>query len=229
MPLARGAADRGGGVRGALGGAMLNRLAGLSGAAALGLLIATGALAPPPASGPVALGTSGPLASAISLDGESPPTTDRSAAALPEAGGPRQQRDATSAGTTATRLVLPRLGIDLPIEEGDGYGARLGYAAHFPTSGWPGGRSLIYLYGHAREANLIALWEAKTGDRVELHLDGGSVASYTVSRILPRVRWDDLSWLDPTPGEILRLQTCTSYGQTAPRFIVEAEPAGASR
>ena len=125
----------------------------------------------------------------------------------------------------ATRIVIPELGIDLPIYEGDGYTAELGKAAHYPTTSWPGSGSLIYLYAHARDENFVALWDASLGDIVELELDDGSTARYEVRRIVPDVRWNDLSWLEPTPREVLRLQTCNSYEETAPRFIVEALPA----
>lgn len=112
----------------------------------------------------------------------------------------------------------------MPIYQGDGYTAELGKVAHYPTSAWPRAGSLIYLYAHAREHNFLALWRAKIGEQVQLRLADGSTATYVISRIDTRVRWDDLSWLDPTPTEVLRLQTCNSYQETAPRFIVEARP-----
>ena len=62
------------------------------------------------------------------------------------------------------------------------------------------------------------------GDRIEMQLADGSTATYVVSRIDPDVAWNDLSMLDPTSHELLRLQTCNSYQETAPRFIVEAAP-----
>ena len=112
----------------------------------------------------------------------------------------------------------------MPIYQGDGYTAELGKVAHYPTSAWPGAGSLIYLYAHAREHNFLALWKAKIGEQVQLRLADGSTATYAISRIDANVRWDDLSWLNPTPTEVLRLQTCNSYQETAPRFIVEARP-----
>ncbi len=130
-----------------------------------------------------------------------------------------------AAGQAATRLRIPDLNVDLPVYEGDGMNAELGQAAHFPTTAWPGGGSLIYLYGHARDGSFIALWRAQPGQTVQLELADGSVATYTVTKVVPEVRWDDMSWVAPTEREVLRLQTCTSYGRTAPRFIVEAEPA----
>jgi len=120
---------------------------------------------------------------------------------------------------------VERLEIDLPIIEGDGIDAPINKAAHFPSTGWPGGGTNIYIYGHAREGMFIALWEARRGDVVELDLVDGTTRRYVVTQVLPRVPWDAVEYLDPTPEEQLTLQTSTSYFPTAPRFIVIAVPA----
>jgi LPXTG-site transpeptidase (sortase) family protein len=127
-------------------------------------------------------------------------------------------------GVVATGIAIPALGIDMPIYQGDGSTVKLGKVAHYPSTAWPRAGSLIYLYAHAQEHNFLALWKAKIGEQVRLRLADGSTASYVISRIDAKVRWNDLSWLDPTPTEVLRLQTCNSYQETAPRFIVEARP-----
>lgn len=182
------------------------------------VLLATGMLAPAPDTAPVALAeTAAPRPTSAASVSPSPDTTQTEppAPALPSE---------KQAGTVATRIRIADLGIDLPVYEGDGYTAELGMAAHYPTTSWPGGGSLTYLYAHARDGNFVALWDAELGDIIELELEGGSTVSYSVSRIIPNVRWNDMSWLDPTPSEVLRLQTCNSYEETAPRFIVEATP-----
>ncbi len=125
----------------------------------------------------------------------------------------------------ARRIAIPRLSIDLPVVRGDGVDAPLGKAAHYPDTGWPHGGTNIYLYAHARDGMFINLWKAKVGDEIDLTLVDGSTAVYTVSEVLPKVPWDALSYLDPTPTEQLTLQTCTSYEETAPRFLVIAKPA----
>lgn len=187
------------------------------------VLLGSGILAPTVASGPVPLAvTSGATARATvtpaaSFSPASPgattaPQPERSSAAVP------------ATGTVATRIVIDELGIDLPVYEGDGYTAELGKAAHYPTTAWPGAGTLIYLYAHAQDENFVALWEAELGDIIELQLSDGSTAKYEVSRIAPDVRWNDLSWLEPTPTEVLRLQTCNSAENTDPRFIVDAVP-----
>lgn len=179
------------------------------------VLLGTGILTPEPEATPAALAEppgSGPSNQPSIPPVESPSRPSASPTAEPSTGMP------------ATRIVIDELGIDLPIYEGDGYTAELGKAAHYPTTSWPGSGTLIYLYAHARDDNFVALWAAEVGDIVELEIADGATVQYEVSRVLPDVRWNDLSVLSPTADELLRLQTCNSYEETAPRFIVEAVP-----
>ncbi len=152
----------------------------------------------------------------------STPAPDTSGAPEPT---PDATPDATSAGEVkAKRIRIERLGIDQKIIEGDGIDAPIGKAAHFPGTGWPGGGTNIYIYGHAREGMFIKLWDARKGDIVLLDLADGTQRTYVVTKVLPKVPWDALEYLDPTPAEQLTLQTSTSYFATAPRFIVIAVP-----
>jgi len=128
-------------------------------------------------------------------------------------------------GIVARRIRIDRLGIDLQIIEGDGIDAPLRKVAHYPTTGWPDGGSNIYIYGHARAGMFLPLWDAKVGDEVVLDLVDGTARRYVVTVVKPKVPWDALEYLAPTPTEQLTLQTSTSYTPTAPRFIVIAEPA----
>jgi LPXTG-site transpeptidase (sortase) family protein len=124
----------------------------------------------------------------------------------------------------ATSLRLDRLGMDIDLVEGDGVTVPEGSAAHYPGSAWPGQGSNTYLYAHAREGLFLDLWQVRTGDRIEMDMADGSVADYKVTRIVPVVEWDALEYLHPTSAEQLTLQTCLTYDDTAPRFIVIAEP-----
>jgi LPXTG-site transpeptidase (sortase) family protein len=126
--------------------------------------------------------------------------------------------------TPATGLRLDRLGIDLPLVAGDGVGVPDGAVAHYPGTAWPGQGSNMYVYGHAREGHFLELWQVRTGDRVEVDLADGGVAAYEVTEIHPVVAWDALEFTHPTDGERLTLQTCLTYDDTAPRFVVIAEP-----
>ena len=187
-------------------------------AAGVGAVLATGILVPPPSTGPVPLPGGSPRVTTGATSASDAPASGAPSGPLP-AGSP-----SPGPGVIATGIAIPELGIDMPIYQGDGYTAKLGKVAHYPTSAWPRAGSLIYFYAHAREHNFLALWRAKIGEQVQLRLADGSTATYVISRIDAKVRWDYLSWLDPTPTEVLRLQTCNSYQETAPRFIVEARP-----
>jgi LPXTG-site transpeptidase (sortase) family protein len=70
----------------------------------------------------------------------------------------------------------------------------------------------------------LPLWDAKLGDEVQLDLVTGATVRYTITKILPNVAWDQLNLAQPSPGEKLTLETCTSYGAAAPRFVVIADP-----
>lgn len=159
---------------------------------------------------PVSPGTTGPAPSlaTATMPGTSP------------AGTPGRAQ-----GVRATRIKIDRLGIDLAIVEGDGIDAPIGRAAHYPGSAWPDGGSNIYIYGHARERMFISLWKARIGDEIELGLVDGTTRTYVVTKVLPKVRWNAVQYLEPTATEQLTLQTSTSYQPTAPRFIVIAVPA----
>jgi LPXTG-site transpeptidase (sortase) family protein len=123
----------------------------------------------------------------------------------------------------ATGVRMERLGIDLPIVEGDGYSVPDGAAAHYPGTAWPGEGSNMYLYAHARAGHFLELWKVRTGDLVEVQLADGGNAAYRVSEIHPVVPWDALEYLEPGDRDVLTLQTCLTYEETAPRFVVIAE------
>lgn len=166
---------------------------------------------------PTQAATTGSTADATGLQTDDPAATSSPAASpTPDLG--RQ------GAIKAKRIVIDRLGIDLAIVEGDGIDAPIGKAAHYPSSGWPYGGTNIYIYGHARKGMFIRLWDAKRGDNVVLKLADGTTRTYVVTKVLPKVPWDAVEYLDPTDTEQLTLQTSTSYYATAPRFIVIAVP-----
>lgn len=125
----------------------------------------------------------------------------------------------------AIGLRLERLGIDLPIIEGDGFSVPEGSASHYPLTAWPGEGSNAYFYAHAREGNFLDLWRVRTGDLLEIDLADGRVVEYRISEILPVVAYDAFEHLEPSSSERVTLQTSLWYEDTAPRFVVIAEPA----
>jgi len=182
---------------------------------------------------PIASATSSPAAGVTSPALPASPTSTTPSGAPPQSVAPGSSAPAASIpitpdgepGIQANHIKIDRLGIDLAVIQGDGIDAPIGKAAHFPSSGWPGGGTNIYIYGHARVGMFIRLWDARIGDTVQLGLVDGSSRNYVVTKILPMVPWDALGYLDPTPTEQLTLQTSTSYYPTAPRFVVIALPA----
>jgi len=161
-------------------------------------------------------------------DGVAPspsPTADGAAAGPSVAAPSAAPSIATPSAEPGDRIVIDRLGIDLPIIEGDGLDAPLDSAAHYPGTGWPGDGTNIYLYAHARPGLFQRLPEAKVGDRVVLRMADGSSHLYAVGKIIPAAPWDAMTYVDHTDGEQLTLQTSTSETPTDPRFIVIAYPA----
>jgi len=124
----------------------------------------------------------------------------------------------------ATRIRIPRLGIDLPVIEGDGIDIPFGKVGHFPGTAQPGQGSNAFFYGHARRGSFLELWWAKAGDEVIVQMSDGQELHYQITEVLPRVPYNALQYLAPTPEERLTLQTCTSAQPADPRFIVIAHP-----
>ena len=128
------------------------------------------------------------------------------------------------AATRVDRIVISRVGINLPIRNGV-IGARVyeRIAYHYPGTSWPGGHSNTYLYGHARTGTFINLKYMRAGDIIRLHLITGGWVRYEVTAV-KRVRWNDGRWTLLTSSERLTLQTCTSYYRTADKIVVVAVP-----
>ncbi len=128
------------------------------------------------------------------------------------------------------RVQIPRLEIDLPIQEGDlkrdveDQRTPEGYAFHLPGTAIPGQNGNTFLYAHARRQMFLALWNARPGDEVIVSVPDGGVLTYVVRDVLPRVAPTDLSATQPSSTEQLTLQTSTGPSPGDPRFIVVAFP-----
>lgn len=128
------------------------------------------------------------------------------------------------------RIVMPRLGIDLPIAEGDVQRDVViqrtpeNFAFHFPGTAIPGTLGNSYIYAHARRGMFLSLWNARLGDNVSITRPGGDELKFVVTEVHPRVLPADTSWLQPTDDERLTLQTSTGPNRDDPRFVVVAAP-----
>lgn len=129
------------------------------------------------------------------------------------------------------RIQLPRLGIDLPIAEGDlerdvvVQQTPENFAFHFPGTAIPGTVGNSYIYAHARRGMFLALWYARVGDRVTIATPAGVELRFVVTEVHPRVSPQDTSWLQPSGDERITLQTSTGPSREDPRFVVIAAPA----
>ena len=155
-------------------------------------------------------------------------------AAAPSA-APPTAKPITIAGS---RVAVPRLGIDLPLELGqiardvprEGYAGATpeNMAFVFPSSRLPGEGGNTYIYAHARAGMFLSLWRATLGDEIVIYRpDDGARRSYRVALIAPRVDPTDARWLDPNGEERVTLQTSTGPNPGDPRFIVVAYPEAA--
>jgi LPXTG-site transpeptidase (sortase) family protein len=129
------------------------------------------------------------------------------------------------------RIQMPRLGIDLPITEGDLVRDTVDqqtpehFAFHFPGTAIPGTFGNSYLYAHARTGMFLSLWNARVGDQVTIKTPDGAELKFVVTEVHPRVPPTETSWIQPAGDERLTLQTSTGPNRADPRFVVIAAPA----
>jgi LPXTG-site transpeptidase (sortase) family protein len=126
------------------------------------------------------------------------------------------------------RVQVPRLGIDLPIAEGDierdvvVQQTPENFAFHLPGTAIPGTLGNSYLYAHARRGMFLALWNARIGDQVNITTPAGAELKFAVTEVHPRVSPEDTSWIQPSTDERVTLQTSTGPNRNDPRFVVVA-------
>ena len=144
---------------------------------------------------------------------------------------PSATRDPRTPIPLGYRVTIQRLRIDLPIAEGDitrdidQQKTPEGFAFHLPGTSIPSLGSNTYLYAHARTGMFLSLWNVQPGDQVVISTPDLRALRYVISEVHPRVPPDDVSWVEPTNGERLTLQTSTGPNPTDPRFVAIAVPA----
>ena len=158
-----------------------------------------------------------------------------SATPVPTASGASPTESSTPAPTVGPipdgyRIRLPRLGIDLPIAEGDVERDVIvqqtpeNFAFHFPGTAIPGTFGNSYIYAHARRGMFLSLWNARVGDQVSIATPSGVELKFVVTAVYPRIPPEDTSWIQPAGDERLTLQTSTGPNRGDPRFVVIANP-----
>lgn len=144
---------------------------------------------------------------------------------------PSATRDPRAPIPLGYRIQIPRLGIDLPVAEGDivrdidQQKTPESFAFHLPGTAIPGEGSNTYLYAHARTGMFLTLWNAKPGDEVFISTPDLKVFKYVIVETQPRVAVDDVSWVQPTASERLTMQTSTGPNPRDPRYVAVAVPA----
>jgi hypothetical protein len=132
----------------------------------------------------------------------------------------------------ATRVVVPRLQIDLPVmlQEGAQYGSYplCDVALYQPLLGQPGEGRATYIYAHAREGMFLPLLIASQtndgkrllGDVVLVYTSDNFVFQYEISQVKRHVT--DLNDAFAVTQETLFLQTSEGPAGTVPKLQVVA-------
>lgn len=156
---------------------------------------------------------------------------------IPDASGGRPQSPPVG---VVTRVVVPTLGIDLPVISRDervaGQGPEryppCGVALYHTAFGQPGDLDTTYLYAHAREGMFLPLLEAsewRNGAElleqiVRVYTSDKRVHSYRIQRVKRHATDFSLVMAAPAGTEQLILQTSEGPHGTAPKLQVLAEP-----
>jgi len=184
---------------------------------ATGLLSYTSAVEPPFVARPLA--SYNPL-----------PTLDT--VALP--GGNLGPGQTFPADRVATRIVIPRLQIDLPVILQEGAEDQFGtyplcdVAMYLPFFGQPGSGRATYIYAHAREGMFLPLLLASQvndgkrliGDAVQVYTSDNYVFQYQIAAVHRHVT--DLNAAFATTTETLFMQTSEGPHGTIPKLQVLA-------
>jgi sortase A len=124
----------------------------------------------------------------------------------------------------ATRVVIPAIGVDAPVVEGDGWEELKKGVGHHIGSANPGERGNIVLSGHNDVFGEVfrRLTDLSAGDEVRVYDESGRAYLYRVTtrRI---VEPTEVSVMRPTSEPILTLITCYPYLVDTQRLIVIAE------
>jgi hypothetical protein len=137
------------------------------------------------------------------------------------------------ADRVATRVVVPRLGIDLPVmlQQGDQYGdyPLCDVALYLPFLSQPGQGRATYIYAHAREGMFLPLLIASQsndgkrmlGDIVQVYTSDNYVFIYQISEVHRHTT--DLNDAFSATSEEIFLQTSEGPNGTIPKLQVVAD------
>lgn len=121
-----------------------------------------------------------------------------------------------------TRIVIPKIGVDAPVLEGDSWETLKKGAGHHLGTANPGERGNVYISAHNDIYGQIfrRLEELDLGDEVIIY--AGATSYRYVVREKRIVEPTDVSVMYPTTEPILSLQTCYPYMVDTHRLVVIA-------
>ena len=150
---------------------------------------------------------------------------------LPNGGGGGDGEPSFPPDRVATRVVIPRLHVDLPVirqPEGSGDFPLCDVALYFPDLGQPGESRSTYIYAHARVGMFYPLYiqaqdrngARMIGDAVEVYTSDDKLFIYTISEVRRHQHDFDAAFAD-TNGD-LWLQTSEGPNNSYPKLQVVA-------
>jgi hypothetical protein len=177
---------------------------------------------------------------------EPPPSLNTGPITLPDASAAPSVEPTFPADRVATRIVIRRMGIDLPIvlqTAKDGGFPLCDVAMYFKELGQPGGGRATYIYAHARVGMFLPLLEASQrnngarmlGMTVEVYTSDSWLYVYSVSEVRRHrtsldaainARTEQL-WLQTSEGPVgteEKLQVVAEYLSATPTDFSSAHP-----
>jgi LPXTG-site transpeptidase (sortase) family protein len=121
------------------------------------------------------------------------------------------------------RVVIPKIGVDAQVMEGDPDVALAEGVYHHPDTAEPGEEGNIALAGHRNREAFVLLYQLREGDPISLWWNGEEHL-YRVTRNPYDVLPDNEQVLAPNDEEMLTLYTCRPRFVGNKRTVVEAEP-----
>lgn len=195
--------------------------------------------APPQTLGDIAFVTPSPDAGDPAFPPSQPAPTSPTPSATASLGPSAEPTPTPASDSPPTRVVVPSLGIDLPVVPGNS-DYPLCDVAQYLLGGFvnPGVPGTTYLYGHARKGMFLPLLDASTADDNGASMIGALVKVYTADLQVHIYQIDivkrhavDLSLafeLEPNQHRLI-LQTSEGPHGTVPKLQVAARPIGVYR
>lgn len=134
------------------------------------------------------------------------------------------EQAAAPLGAHLGELVIPKLGVAIPVYEGVREQELRRGAGHYPASAWPGGKGHVVLSGH-RDTVFRRFGELEIGDALIIRTDRAAIHYRIVN--IRIVDDNDRTVLVEKARPTLTVTTCYPFrliGRAPKRYIVTARP-----